>query len=117
MTGNVRLLDLRSGVADVPATQATHLSNSSKVTNTSISVRTSSINTKGSFLRTTIREEISISVRATRHLASLPQQPTRTTKQLQRKEEAVRVSTVGNKAIGRIIAQSKQLSSSQLQMS
>jgi hypothetical protein len=33
-----------------------------------------------------------------------------------RKEETVHVSTVGNKAIGRIIAQRKQLSSSQLSM-
>jgi hypothetical protein len=79
----------RPGVAVVPATQATHLSNSSKVTSTSISARTSSSGTRGSFLisssstvRTTSREEISISVRATRHLAFLPQQPTRTTKQL-----------------------------------
>jgi hypothetical protein len=61
-------------------------------------------------------EEININVRATRHPAFLPQQPTRTTKQLQRKEEVVHVSTVGNKAIGRINAQRKQLSSSQLPM-
>jgi hypothetical protein len=61
-------------------------------------------------------EEISISVRATRHLAFLPQQPTRTTKQLQSKEEDTHASIVGNKAIGRIIAQRKQLSNSQLLM-
>jgi hypothetical protein len=60
----------------------------SKDTSTSINVRISSNITRGSFLsssstvRTTSREEISISVRATRHLAFLPQQPTRTTKQL-----------------------------------
>ena len=41
---------------------------------------------------------------------------TRTTKQRQRKEGVVCVSTVGNKAIGWIIAQRKQLRSSQLPM-
>jgi hypothetical protein len=79
-------VDLRPGVAVVPATQATRLSSSSKVTLkvTSISVSTSS-NTRGSFLssssivRTTRKEEISTSARTTRHLAFLPQQPTRTT--------------------------------------
>jgi hypothetical protein len=98
MIGNARLVDLRPGVAVVPATQATHLSNSSKETSTStsISVRTCSNST----VRTTIKEEISMSVRATKHLPFLPQQPTRTTKQLQRKEKVVHVSTVENKAIG-----------------
>jgi ribosomal protein L31 len=105
-------VDLRSGVATVLATQATHLSHSSRVTSTStsISVRTSSNST----VRITSREEINISVRATRHPIFLPQQPTRTTKQRQRKEGVVHVSIVGNKATGRIIAQRKQLSSSQL---
>jgi hypothetical protein len=74
-----------------------NLSHSSKVTNTNTSTN--------------------ISVRATRHLAFLPQQPTKTTKKCQRKEEVMHVSTVGNKAIGRIIAQRKQLSSNQLPMS
>jgi hypothetical protein len=99
----------------VLATQATHLSHSSKVTSTStsISVRTSS---SSSTVRTTSKEEINISVRATRQPVFLPQQPTRTTKQRQRKEEVVHVSIVGNKAIGRIIAQIKHLSSSQLPM-
>jgi hypothetical protein len=114
-------VDLQPGVAVVPATQANHLSNSSKVTSTNISIRTSS-RTRGSFLSssstvtTTSREEISTSVRVTRHIAFLPQQPTIRTKQLQRKEEVVHVSIVGNKAIGRIIVQRKQLSSSQLPM-
>jgi hypothetical protein len=123
MTGNTRLVDLRPGVAVVLATQATHLNNSSKVTSTSISARTSS-STRGSFLssisstvRTTSREEISISVKATRHLVFLLQQPTRTAKQFQRKEEVVHVSIVGNKTIGRIIALREQLNSSQLPMS
>jgi hypothetical protein len=118
-------VDLRLGVAVVLATQSTHLSNSSRVTrtNTRISVRTSSSSTRGSFLsnssstvRTTSKEEINISVRATRQPVFLPQQPTRTIKQRQLKEEVVHVSIVGNKAIGQIIAQRKQLSSSQLPM-
>ena len=81
-------MDLRPGVAVVPATQATHPSNSSKVT--SISISTS---TKGSFLisnnsrtvRTPNLEEISTSVKITRQLAFLPQQLTRMAKPLQRK--------------------------------
>jgi hypothetical protein len=40
----------------------------------------------------------------------------RAIKQCQLKEEVVHVSTVGNKVVGRIIAQRKQLSSSQLPM-
>jgi hypothetical protein len=112
------------GSSSVPTTQETHLSHSSKVTNTSISVRTTNSSTRGSFLsssssstvRTTSREEINISVRAIRHLVFLPQQPTRTTTQRQHKEEVVHVSTIGNKAIGKIIAQTKQLSSNQLPM-
>jgi hypothetical protein len=112
------------GVAAVLATQATHLSNSSKVTSTStsISIRTSSSSTRGSFLssnstvRTTSKEEINASVKVTRQPVFLPQQPTRTTKQRQLKEEVVHVSTMGNKAIGQIIAQRKQLSNNQLPM-
>jgi hypothetical protein len=102
------------GVVAVLATQATHLSHSSKVTSTS--------STRGSFLssssivRITSREEINISVRATRQPVFLPKQPTRITKQRHRKEEVVHVSTVGNKAIGRIIAQRRQLNNSQLPM-
>jgi hypothetical protein len=101
------------GVAAILATQATHLSHSSKVTSTSISVRTSHSSTRGSFLsssnnvRTTSKEEINTSARATRQPVFLPQQPTRAIKQCQRKEEVMHVSTVGNKAIGQIIAQRK----------
>jgi hypothetical protein len=115
-------VDLRLGVAVVLATQATYLSHSSKVTSTRISVRTSSSSTRGSFLsssstiRITSKEKINTSVRATRQPVFLPQQLTRTTKQRQRKEKVVHVSTVGNKVIGRIIAQRKRLSSSQLPM-
>jgi hypothetical protein len=85
-------VDLRSGVAVIPATQETHPSNSSKVTstNTSVSISTS---TKGSFLsssssstvRTLNREETSTNVKITRQLAFLPQHLTRMAKQLQRK--------------------------------
>jgi hypothetical protein len=110
------------GVTAVLATQATHLSNSSKVTSTSISVRTTNSSTRGNFLsssstvRTIRKEEINTSVRATRQPVFLPQQPTKTIKQSQLKEEVMHVSTVVNKAIGQIIAQRKQLSSSQLPM-
>jgi hypothetical protein len=108
-----------------PATQATHLSSLSKVnsTNLRISVNTSNCSIRGSSLsrssstvRTTSKEETRTSARSIRHLTFLPQHPTRTTKQLQRKEEAADVSIVGNKATRRIIAQRKQLSSNQLPM-
>jgi hypothetical protein len=117
-------VDLRPGVVVVPATQATHLSNSSQVTSTStsISVKTISSSTRGSFLsssstiRTTSKEEINTSVRATKQPVFLPQQLTRTIKKRQRKEEVVHVFTVVNKAIGRIIVQRKQLNNSHLLM-
>jgi hypothetical protein len=90
-TGNARLVDLRPGVAVVPATQATHLNNSRKATSTSTSVSIST-STRGSFLSSnssTVRapnlEEISTSVRTTRQLAFLPQHPTRMAKQPKRK--------------------------------
>jgi hypothetical protein len=107
------LVDLRPGVEVVPATQATYLNSSRKVTSTSISTSIS-VSTSSSTVRTTSKEEIPTSARTTRHLAFLPQQPTRITKQLQRKEEVVDVYTVGNKTTEQIIAQRKQLSSSQL---
>jgi hypothetical protein len=110
-------VNLKSGVAAGPATQATHLSSSRKVTSTSNNTSDSSLcSSSCSIVRTTNKEEIYTSARATRHLAFLPQQPTNTTKQLQRKEEVIDVSIVGNKATRRIIAQRKQLSSSQLPM-
>jgi hypothetical protein len=72
-----RSVDLRSGVAVIPATQATHPSNSSKATSISVSISTSN---RGSFLissssivRTSNQEEISTSVRITRQLNFLPQ--------------------------------------------
>jgi hypothetical protein len=71
-------VDLRPGVAVILATQATHHNNSSKVTNISVSLSTST-STRGSFLssssstvRTLSREEISTSVRTTSLLAFLP---------------------------------------------
>jgi hypothetical protein len=68
------------GVAVVLATQATHLSHSRKVTSTStsISVRTTTSSTRGSFLsssstvRTTSKVEINTSVRTTRQPVFLP---------------------------------------------
>jgi hypothetical protein len=112
-------VDLRPGVAVIPATQAIHPSNSSKVTSTSISVSTS---TRGSFLsssstvRTPNLEEISTSVRTTRQLVFLPQQPTRMAKQPHHKQEVVHASTVENKITRRRIAPRKQLSSHQQSM-
>jgi hypothetical protein len=93
---NARSMDLRLGVAVIPATQATHPSNLGKVTLkvTNISVKTSIItSTRGNFLssnssstvRTPNLEEISTNVRITRQLSFLPQHPTRMAKQLQRK--------------------------------
>jgi transposase InsO family protein/predicted aspartyl protease len=80
-------MDLKLGVVVVLATQATNLNNSSQVTSTSISARTSRSNTRGSFLsssstvRTTSKEEIDTSIRATRQPVFLPQQPIRIVKQ------------------------------------
>jgi hypothetical protein len=79
-----------------------------------VRIRSDYIPTSSSTVKTTSREEISTSVRPTRHLAFLPQQPTRTTQQLQCKEEVVHVSAVGNRATGRIIAQRRPLSSRRL---
>jgi hypothetical protein len=101
------LVDLRPGVAAIPATQATHLSSSNKVTlkdtssstSTSSSIRGNSLSSS-STVRTTSKEEINTSARTTRHLAFLPQQPTRTTRQCQCKEEVVDVSIMGNKVTG-----------------
>jgi hypothetical protein len=85
-------------------------------TSTSVGINNSS---RGSSLSssstsiTTNHEEVSIRGRIAIHLAFLPQQPTRTTRQRQRKEEAEDVSIVGNKATRQRIAQRKQLNSSQ----
>jgi hypothetical protein len=105
------LVDLRPGVAAVPATQATHLSSSSKVTlkdtSISISISVSTNNSslsRSSTIRITSKEEIGISARTTRHLAFLHQQATRTIKQRQRKEEVVDVSIMGNMVTRRITA-------------
>ena len=115
-------MDLRTGVAAVPATQATHPNSSRKVINISISVSTSS-SIRSSFLssssssytvRTIDKEEISTNARTTRHIAFLPQQPIRSIRQRQRKEEVVDVSAVGNRVTGRIIAQRRQLNHRQL---
>jgi hypothetical protein len=66
-------VDLRLGVAVVPATQATHPSNSSKVTSTSTSTRGSFLSSSSSStVRTPSLEEINTSVRTIRQLAFLP---------------------------------------------
>jgi hypothetical protein len=80
-TRNARLVDRGPGVVAIPATQATHLTSSSKVTSTSISVSTSSSIrdsslSSSSTVRTSSKEEISTSVKTTRHLAFPPQQQT-----------------------------------------
>jgi hypothetical protein len=116
-------MDRRLGAAVVPVSLAIHPRSSSRVTlkdtSTSINVSTnsssrgSSLNNISSTASTTNREETSISGRQARHLAFLSQEPTRTTRQPQRKEEVVDVSIVGNKATGQLIAQRKQSSSSQ----
>jgi hypothetical protein len=116
-TERARLVDRRLGAAAIPVSQAIHPSGSRRVTlkdtSTSISISTnnsirgSPLSSSSSNARTTNREEISTSDRTTKHLAILPQQPIRATKQRQRKEEATDVSTVGNKVTGRIIAQRK----------
>jgi hypothetical protein len=115
--GNTRLMDLRPGAAVIPATQTTDLNSSSKVTlkDTSISISAStSSSIRGSSLssssvRTTNKEEINTSNRTTRHLAFLPQQPIRATRQrqCQRKEEVVDVSIVGNKVTRQITTRRK----------
>jgi hypothetical protein len=79
------------------------------VTHRDISIRVSarissslrdSTHSSNSIVRTASREVTSIRGRTTRHLAFLPQQRIRTTKQPQHKEEAEDVSTVENKATG-----------------
>jgi hypothetical protein len=114
-------VDHRLGAAAVPISQAIHPRSSSRVTlkdiNTSTSINVSinssikysSLSSSSSTAITTIKGETSISGRAARHLAFLPQQPTRTIRQPQRKEEAVDVSTVGNKVTGQLIARTRSL--------
>jgi hypothetical protein len=115
-------MDRRLGASAVPVSQAIHHNNLSRVTlkgsstNINVSInkcsRGSSLSSSSSTASTTNRVETSISDKAARHLAFLPQQPTRTTREPQHKEEVVDVSIVGNKATERLIARRKQLSSS-----
>jgi hypothetical protein len=117
-------VDHRLVAAAVPVSQEIYPNSSSrvtpKVTGTSINIginsssRGSSLSSSSSTASTTNQEEVSTKGRATRHLVFLPQPPIRATRQPQRKEEVVDVSTIGNKVIGRLIARRKQLSSSQL---
>jgi hypothetical protein len=74
-----------------------------------VSARTSSsfrgsTHSSSNIVRTASREVTSIRGRTTRHLAFLPQQQIRTTKQPQHKEEEEGASTVESKATGRCIA-------------
>jgi hypothetical protein len=118
-------VDHSPGASAAPASQEVHLSKASLVThrdtNVRVSARTSSsfrgsTHSSSSIVRTTSREVTSIRGRTTRHLAFLPQQRIRTTKQPQHKEEAEDASTVENKATGRCIAQRRWRSSRQIPM-
>jgi hypothetical protein len=102
-------VDHSPGASAAPASQEIHLSKASLVTHRDISIRVSvcinssfrgSTHSSSSIVRTASKEVISIRSRTTKHLAFLPQQRIRTTKQPQHKEEAEDVSTVENKATG-----------------
>jgi hypothetical protein len=93
----------------VHVSQAVHLSKAGLVTHRDIRIRISvrisssfrgSTHNSSSIVRTASKEGISIRSRTTRHLAFLPPQQIRATKQPQHKEEAEDVSTVENKATG-----------------
>jgi hypothetical protein len=92
-------VDLSLEAAIAPVSQATHLNSSSRISahlSSSFRDSTPSINSK--IARTISQEEVSSRGRISRHLASLPQQPTRAVKQF--KAEAEHVSIVESKAIG-----------------
>src|SRR5688500_15219453 len=105
----------------VRVSQAVHLSKADLVTHGDIririsvrissSFRDSTRSSSSSTVSTASREVISIRSRTTRHLAFLPQQQIRATKQPQHKEEAEDVSTVEIKATGQCSAQRRWLSS------
>jgi hypothetical protein len=118
-------VDHSPGATAAPASQAIHLSNASMVnhrdTSIKVSARTSSsfrgsTHNSSSIVRTASREVTSIRGRTTRHLAFLPQQRIRTTKQPQHKEEVEDASTVESKATGRCNAQRRWRSSRQTPM-
>jgi hypothetical protein len=84
-----------------PISQATRLSSSSRIsTRLSSSFRGSTLSTSSRIARTISQEGVSSRGRISRHLASLPQQPTRAVKQPQCKVETEHVSIVESKAIG-----------------
>jgi hypothetical protein len=98
-------VDHSPGASVALASQAVHLSKAGLVTHRDISIRVSvrinnsfrgSTHNSSSIVRIASREVISIRNRTTRHLAFLPPQQIRTTRQPQHKEEAEDVSTVEN---------------------
>src|SRR5688572_13686625 len=113
-------MDHNPGASAVPASQAVHLSKAGLVTHRDIRIRISvrinssfrgSTHISSSIVRTASREVISIRSRTTRHLAFLPPQQIRATKQPKYKEEAEDVSTVEIKATGRCSVQRRWRSS------
>jgi hypothetical protein len=94
-------VDLSLEAAIAPVSEATHLSSSRRISvRLSSSFRGSTLSTSSKIARTISQEEDSSRGRINRHLASLPQQPTRAVKQPQFKAEAYHVSIVESKAIG-----------------
>jgi hypothetical protein len=86
--------------AIAPVSQATHISSSSRITTRlSSSFRGSTPSISSRIVRTISQGEVNSKGRISRHLASTPQQPTRTVKQPQFKVEIEHVSIVESKAI------------------
>jgi hypothetical protein len=89
------------GAVIAPVSQATCLNSSSRISaRLNSSFRYSILSISSRIARAVRLEEVSSRGRISRHLASLPQQPTRTVKQPQCKVEAEHVSIVESKAIG-----------------
>jgi hypothetical protein len=103
-------VDRKPGAAVVPVSHAIHPSSSSGVnlkdTSTSINIninsnsRGSSLSSNNSTADTTNQEEVSTRGRAVRHLAFLPQQQTRTTKQLQARRRPRKFPLWGTRPLG-----------------
>jgi hypothetical protein len=89
------------GSSNRPISRATRLNSSSRISVClSNSFRGSNLSTTSRIARTISQEEVSSRGRISRHLASLPQQPTRAVKQPKFKAEAEHVSIVESKVIG-----------------
>jgi hypothetical protein len=94
-------VDLSLEAAIAPVSQATRLSNSSRISaRLSSSFKGSTLSTIRRIAKTISQEEDSSRGKISRHLASPPQQPTKAVKQPQFKAEAEHVSIVESKAIG-----------------